>query len=79
MSIVRVKADVSATVYDATVGGYVPLSPGTEYDSSDPVVKANGWAFQSDADAEAKPRHRAVALDVEQATANPGEKRTTRR
>lgn len=79
MPIVRVKADVSATIYDPTIGGYTALTPGVEYDANDPVVKANGWAFQSDATSEAKPRARAVALDVEQATANPGEKRTTRR
>lgn len=81
MSIVRVKADVSATIYDPAAAGYVALVPGVEFDSNDPFVKANSWAFQADAETEAKPRARSVTLDpgVEQATANPGEKRTTRR
>lgn len=49
-------------------GGNVALIPGEPWDSSDPVVEAFRWAFQSDTD-----------RDVEDATAAPGRKRTTKR
>lgn len=69
MATVRVKPDVAATVYNAETASYEALTPGRPYDSSDPFVKANAWAFTTD-----------VELDsVEQATAEPGEKRPTRR
>lgn len=74
MSIVRVRPDVQATVYDPKSASYVALTPGVEFDSSDPIVKSNGWAFQTDA--EAKPgKQRVRSVSVEQATAGPGELR----
>ena len=73
MSIMRVREGVAATVWDATVGGFVALVPGVEYDSADLVVKANGWAFQSDAQSSGRANVRSVR--VEQATAAPGERR----
>lgn len=77
MAIVRVKPDVAATVHDETTGMFIALRPGAEFDDNDPFVKANRWAFQSDATTDARPR--AVAASVEQASANPGELRKTRR
>jgi len=77
MSIVRVKSDVAATVHDETTGMFIALRPGAEFDDNDPFVKANRWAFQSDATAE--PRTRPVAVPIEQASDNPGELRKTRR
>lgn len=69
----RVKPDIQATVYDPANATYVALTPGVEFDSADPIVKANEWAFQSDAESKSKPRVRSV--NIEQATAGPGEKR----
>lgn len=71
MAIVRVREDIAAVVYDVTIGQHVALAPGQQYDDSDPIVKQFGWAFQSDAKANPKPR----ARSVEQATAAPGELR----
>lgn len=74
MSIVRVRSGVRSAVWDPTVNAFVALRPGAEFDDTDPIVVANGWAFQSDAKASAAPRVRSVR--VEQATANPGELRS---
>ena len=76
MSIVRVRPGVAAVVQDPATGELVSLTPGVEFDSGDPIVKANGWAFQTDAAEDARPRVRSVS--VEQATAAPGEKRGAR-
>lgn len=73
MSIVRVRPDVQATVYDPASASFVALTPGVEFDSADPIVRTNEWAFQSDASSTSKQRVRSVS--VEQATAAPGEKR----
>jgi hypothetical protein len=73
MSIVRVKSDVRATVFDASTGGQVALLPGEEYEDTDPIVKAHRWAFQTDSESDATPRVR--SMRVEQATAVPGERR----
>lgn len=73
MAIVRVKPDVRCVVYDQRTKSHVSLAPGDEYDDKDPIVKEFGWAFQSDA--VATPRRRAVSVDIEQATAAPGELR----
>lgn len=73
MSVMRVRPDIHASVYDPESAAYVALTPGAEFDSSDAIVKANDWAFQLDADA--KPRQRVRSVNVEQATAAPGEKR----
>lgn len=63
MATVRVRQDAVATVYDAETGTFIPLKPGTPYESTDPFVRAHPWAFES---------------DVERATASPGEKRNVR-
>ncbi len=78
MSIVRVKSDVAATVYDDTIRGFVALRPGAEYDDKDPIVKAHPQFFQSDATSDARPRVRSVGV-VEHATATPGELRGQRK
>ena len=77
MSITRVKPDVAAVVFDASIGSFVPLSPGVEYDTADPLVKAHPWAFTTDTDRAA--RGRVTSASVEQATAGPGELRKTQR
>jgi len=73
MAILRVKSDVRSAVWDASVGGFVGLKPGDEYDEKDPVVKQAPWAFQSDAVTPSKVRARSAL--IEQATAEPGELR----
>lgn len=73
MPIVRVKPDVCSVILDSATGEHVPLHPGDEFDSDDPIVKSFPWAFQSDA--KATPRGRARSVRIEQATANPGEVR----
>tara|TARA_R110000868_G_scaffold322055_1_gene583060 strand:- start:614 stop:841 length:228 start_codon:yes stop_codon:yes gene_type:complete len=73
MSIVRVRPGVAAVIHDASTASMVALTAGAEYDSADPIVKAHGWAFQTDATEDARPRVRSVS--IEQATAAPGEKR----
>ncbi len=76
MTTMRVKADVAASVYDASQQMHVTLTPGHEYDSAHPLVKEYPWAFENDADNDdGKSARRARRADVEQATANPGEKR----
>lgn len=77
MSIVRVKPDVAASVFDESINAFVGLAPGAEYDSNDPIVKAHPWAFAPDGDRPA--RGRVTSISVEQATAAPGEQRTTKR
>ena len=62
MSIVRVRPDVCAVVYDAATTSHVSLTPGLEFDSGDPIVRQHPWAFRRDA-------------DVEEATAAPGQRR----
>jgi len=79
MSIIRVKPDVACSVYDDETDTRIALVPGLEFDSHDPIVKKFGWAFQTDSDAdgdtERKARKRTTSVRVEEATANPGEKR----
>jgi hypothetical protein len=74
MPIVRVKPDVTCSVYDDETDTHIALLPGAVFDSKDRIVKAFAWAFQSDADTESQPARR-TAVSVEQATANPGERR----
>lgn len=69
MATVRVKPGVAATVANPETGSFEALTPGRAFDSSDPFVKANAWAFTTDAEQDA----------IEQATAEPGEKRPARR
>jgi hypothetical protein len=62
MAVVRVRETVSVRHPDLP-GQMVALKANDPYDPKDPLVRAYPWAFGS---------------DVEQATAAPGEKRTTR-
>lgn len=80
MAIIRVKPDISSSVYDEATDTRITLSAGMEFDTGDPIVKKYAWAFQTDADADADStrsnvRQRRTTAKVEQATANPGEKR----
>lgn len=73
MATMRVKDGVVASVVDPETGIHITLSPGAAFDAKSEVVKAHGWAFESDKDRDAR------TSGVEQATANPGERRDTRR
>lgn len=73
MSIVRVKPGIQCVTFDHENQTFVTLTPGVEFDSNDPFVKANGWAFGTDDEREAKGRK--VAVRVEDASAAPGSKR----
>lgn len=77
MSIVRVKNGVQCTTFDHRNQMYVTLTPGLEFDTNDPFVKDNGWAFESDAEVnpERKSRSRVTSVRVEDASAEPGRKR----
>ncbi len=68
MSTLRVRDDGPWSVSHPEHGANVALVPGDAWDSTDPVVKVFRWAFQTDA-----------ARDVEDASADPGRKRTTKR
>lgn len=63
MAVVRVRESV-AVQHPELPGQMVVLKENDPYDPTDPLVRAYGWAFGS---------------DVEQATAQPGEKRNVRR
>lgn len=73
MPIFRVRPDVRCVIFDDSTGEQIPLVPGDEFDSDDPIVKSHAWAFQSDA--KATPRGRVRSVRIEQATAAPGELR----
>lgn len=63
-------------------GGLVTPSPDIPVPADDPLVKKFPWAFVSDEDLAAEMEQAAAAArphPVEEATARPGEKRTTRR
>lgn len=62
---VLVREGVQATVYNAATGTYETLVAGKSFDADDPLVAEHPWAFGSDV--------------IEQATAAPGEKRSTSR
>ena len=65
MAITRVRSDLQPCgVLDPETQTPVRLAPGLEFDSSDPIVRAFPWAFDT---------------GVESATAKPGEKRNVRR
>lgn len=63
MAVVKTRSPVSAS--HPVTGQFITLSRGMEFEDDDPIVESHAWAFRED--------------DVEQATAAPGEKRTTRR
>ena len=77
MSIIRVKEGVQATVFDPRTESYVTLVQGIEFDTGDPLVKEQTWAFETDAEADGRTSRRSSArrTEVETATAEPGEKR----
>jgi hypothetical protein len=59
-----------------------PFVPGSDpVDETDPIVKANRWAFASDGElAEERAAARNVdSVTIEKATRAPGEKRSTKR
>jgi hypothetical protein len=72
MSIIRVKNDVTAVLYDHDNDTHIAVRPGMEFDSDDGIVAQHAWAFESDADGRAS-RKRATAVEV--ASAEPGTKR----
>lgn len=82
MAIVRVKDGVHCTTFDHGNQVYVTLAPGIEFDSTDPFVRENAWAFTTDAElssTEGRKGRRVtsapIAPDVEEAAATPGTKR----
>ena len=77
MAIVRVRKGIQATTFDHANQTFVTLVPGAEFDSNDPFVKENAWAFTTDAADEEDGRHagRVTSVSVEEATATPGAKR----
>lgn len=62
----RVRADLQpmSVVHPSAEGARITLKPGDPYDSKDEIVRAYPWAFAAD--------------NVEQTTAAPGERRSTR-
>lgn len=80
MATLRVKQDVRCVVFDGN-GNPTTLTADVAFDSTDPVVKANPWAFEKDNDGGRETPGRVVAVNLpefEQATAAPGEKRGTK-
>lgn len=77
---VRARKGTPALLHPDT-GLLIVPSPDTPVADSDPLVKAHKWAFVSDEELaeEADTAARSHGPVVEQATASPGEKRTTRR
>lgn len=76
---VRARRGVGVLLHPET-GGLVTPSPDVPVEASDPLVKKFPWAFVSDEDLAAELEQAAAAAGpVEQATAEPGEKRMTRR
>ena len=77
--LVRYTAD--AVIVDPEIGAFKPSSDEV-FDTDHPMVKKYRWAFTSDieaADAQAAARAGGGSVVVEQATARPGEKRSTRK
>jgi len=78
---VRARKGVGILLHPET-GGFVVPNPDTPVESTDPLVKRFPWAFVSDEDLAAELAQAAESArpaPVEEATAAPGEKRTTRR
>ena len=78
---VRARRGVGVLLHPET-GGLVTPSPDVPVLATDPLVKKFPWAFLSDEELAAENEQAAVSarpIPVEEATANPGEKRTTRR
>ena len=68
MATVRVRDNGPWIVTHPEHGANVTLKPGDPWDAKDIVVKTFEWAFQTDGE-----------RDVEDATAEPGRKRATKR
>lgn len=77
MGKVRLREPVA--IYDAELGAHVVPKPTDYYDEKDPLVKAHPWAFASDEELSAQPMGIMESVQIEQATAEPGEKRSTRK
>ena len=76
MSVVRVKKDVAVVVFDVPGEISVTLTQGMAFDSSDAVVRLHPEWFTTDDKTEPPKRVMSVPIgDVEQATAEPGQKR----
>ncbi len=65
-------------------GATIPVHKGSHWPASDPVVKARPGLFTADPRygllyTEAPPGHDSELNEVEEATSNPGEKRSVRR
>jgi hypothetical protein len=78
---VRARRGVGILLHPET-GGLVTPSPDIPVEASDPLVKKFPWAFVSDEELAAELDQAAKSAGpapVEEATARPGEKRTTRR
>jgi hypothetical protein len=73
------KADPCA-FYSPAAGGHIVPDPTRQYADDDPLVQAAPWYFVREGEQEPPPPD-SVRVDapIEQATANPGEKRSTRR
>lgn len=72
MAIARVRPDVSSVVFLPS-GETIHLRPDAAFNADDWVVKNHAWAFQLDADV--TPAKRRSSVNVEQASAAPGELR----
>lgn len=76
MSVVRVKKDVAVIVLDVPGEPAMHLASGMPFDSADPVVRLHPEYFTTDAESDSPKRVVSVPVgDVEQATAEPGQKR----
>lgn len=74
---VRVREPVA--LLDPETGAHVVPRAGQVFADNDPLVKAHRWAFTSDEEALANKREFVESVPIERATANPGERRTTKR
>lgn len=77
MATVRVREGVQSTTFDYETQTWITLTAGMKFDDHDEFVKANRWAFEADTDADKRGRgaRRTTAVNVEQASADPGELR----
>lgn len=84
MGYVRVREPGKHAFRHPEHGGHVTPRADELFDESDPLVKANRWAFATDAEFakqrdEERASHAEAMQVVEQASAVPGEKRPARR
>lgn len=66
-------------IYDPASGVHLVPDASRRYDADEAIVKAAPWYFIREGEDEAPPAESVRIADVEAATSNPGEKRTTRR